>query len=164
MRARSLACLIATLSIALVAGAPSAGAQRAVPDNQRRAQLEQQVRQRVARVLKERVGLSDEQLEQVAELNRGFEERRRMLVEQERDVRIGLRQEVMREDAADQQRVSRLLDQAIQVQQERLRLLEEEQRELAKFLTPVQRAKYMAVQEQVHRAVQDLRRRPGRPR
>ena len=86
-----------------------------------------------------------------------------MLVEQERDVRIGLRQEVMREDEADQERVSRLLEQAIQVQQTRLRLLEEEHRALAEFLSPVQRAKYMAAQEQIHRAIEEMRR-PGAAR
>jgi hypothetical protein len=155
---------ILAVLLALSASLTTVEAQRAQPDNQRRAQLEQAVRQRVARMLKERVGLTDEQLEQVGELNRRFEERRRILMEQERDVRIGLREEVLREGEADQDRVARLLDQAIRVQQERLKVLEEEQRELAKFLTPVQRAKYLAVQEQIHKAVEDLRRRPGRPR
>ena len=163
MRARSFVSLAFALALGSAAGGSTADAQRAVPDNQRRAQLEQAVRQRLARMLKERVGLSDEQLEQVAAVNRRFEERRRMLVEQERDVRIGLRQEVMREDEADQERVSRLLEQAIQVQQTRLRLLEEEHRALAEFLTPVQRAKYMAVQEQIHRAIEEMRR-PGAAR
>lgn len=152
------------LTTALVAGLAAssapAGAQRGSPDNTRRAQLEQQIRQRLARTLKERLGLSDAQLEQVRGVSSQFEERRRMLVEQERDIRIGLRQEVLLEEQANQERVSRLLDQAIEVQQHRLRLLEEEQRELARFLTPVQRAKYMAIQEQLHRALEEMRR-PG---
>ncbi len=152
--------LITALVAGLAASSASAGAQRTPPDNARRAQLEQQIRQRLARTLKERVGLSDAQLEQVRAVNSQFEERRRMLVEQERDVRIGLREEVMREEQANQERVSRLLDQAIEVQQHRLRLLEEEQGELAKFLTPVQRAKYMAIQEQLHRTLEEMRR-PG---
>lgn len=152
--------LMTALVAGLAAVSPPAGAQRTAPDNARRAQLEQQIRQRLARTLKERVGLTDAQLEQVGTVNSQFEERRRMLVAQERDIRIGLREEVMREEQANQERVSRLLDQAIEVQQHRLRLLEEEQRELAKFLTPVQRAKYMAIQEQLHRALEEMRR-PG---
>ena len=145
----------------LLAAAPSAAdAQRDVPDNPRRAQLEQQVRQRMTRMLRERVGLSDEQFEQLVQLNRRFDTRRRALVEQERDVRIGLRQEILQEENADQDRVSRLVEQAIQVQRQRLQLLEEEQRALSQFLTPIQRAKYMAVQEQIHRAVEEMRR-PG---
>jgi hypothetical protein len=138
--------------------APVVHTQRAAPDNPQRAQLEQQVRQRFVRMLRDRVGLSGEQLEQVAGVNRRFEERRRTLVEQERDIRIGLRREVLLEEAADQERVTRLLGEAIQVQQLRLQLLEEEHRALAEFLTPVQRAKYMAVQEQIHRALEEMRR------
>ena len=156
---RSLILAMA-LVLGLGASAEPAGAQRTPPDNARRAQLEQQVRQRLARTLKERVGLTDAQLEQVGAVNSRFQDRRRTLVEQERDIRIGLREEVMREEQANQERVSRLLDQAIEVQQHRLRLLEEEQRDLAEFLTPVQRAKYMAVQEQLHRALEEMRR-PG---
>jgi hypothetical protein len=152
--------LMTALVAGLAAASAPAGAQRTPPDNARRVQLEQQIRQRLARTLKERVGLTDAQLEQVGAVNSQFEERRRMLVEQERDIRIGLREEVMREEQANQERVSRLLGQAIEVQQHRLRLLEEEQRELARFLTPVQRAKYMAIQEQLHRALEEMRR-PG---
>jgi hypothetical protein len=158
MHARSLTYLTIAILCALAGSESVAHGQRVGPDNQRRAQLEQQVRQRFARMLKERVGLSDAQLDQVAVVNQRFEERRRTLVEQERDIRIGLRREVLLEEAADQERVSRLLGEAIQVQQQRLRLLEEEHRALAEFLTPVQRAKYMAVQEQIHRALEEMRR------
>jgi hypothetical protein len=153
--------LVVLAVLLAVGGAPATGAaQRAAPDNARRAELEQQIRQRMARMLKERVGLDDAQFEKTVAVNRRFDERRRALVEQERDVRIGMRQEVMLEAQANQERVAQLLDQAIQVQRLRLQLMEDEQRALAEFLTPVQRAKYMAVQEQIHRALEEMRR-PG---
>ena len=72
MRIRSLAVLISGLMLAFASAAPQVQAQREAPDNQRRAQLEQAVRQRVARALKERVGLSDEQLELLYALDRLF--------------------------------------------------------------------------------------------
>lgn len=147
-------------------------AQQVAPDNPRRAQLEEQLRMRIAGMIKERVGLDDDQLQRLGRVNEGMDTRRRALVEQERDIRIGLRQEVMLEQSSDQQRVARLLDQLLAVQRQRLELVHEEQRALAEFMTPVQRAKYMAVQEQVHRAVEEMRRnqrqpgqqRPGQPR
>jgi hypothetical protein len=170
---RPMVAALFAAALALAGTPASAEAQRAAPDNPRRAELEQQIRQRMARMLKERVGLSDPQFEQAVQVNRRFDERRRALVEQERDVRIGLRQEVLLEDQANQERVARLVEQAIQVQRMRLQLLEDEQRALAEFMTPVQRAKYMAVQEQIHRAVEEMRRpgagrapgarRPGQP-
>ncbi|HUF29249.1 MAG TPA: hypothetical protein VMM77_01200, partial [Gemmatimonadaceae bacterium] len=85
--------LLLTMALVLGLGAstPPAGAQRTPPDDARRAQLEQQIRQRLARTLKDRVGLTDAQLEQVGAVNSRFQDRRRTLVEQERDIRIGLR-------------------------------------------------------------------------
>ena len=126
-----------------------------------RAELEQRVRQRFASVLQERLQLSDEQMRQLQASSRRFEGRRRTLLEQERDVRIGLRNELLAEGSANEQRVSRLLDQMIAIQRQRIMLVEEEQRELAGFLTPVQRAKYLALQDQLHRRMEDMRRQGG---
>lgn len=155
---RSLLYAATALLLALALCADEIHAQRPAQDGQRRTELEQAIRQRMARVLKERVELSDEQMEKVAAVNRKYEERRRMLVEQERDVRIGMRQEVMRSDQPDQERVARLITESIQVQRQRLQLLEDEQKDLAEFMTPVQRARYLAVQEQIHRTIEEMRR------
>lgn len=156
---RTLLYALTALLLALTLSAESGHAQR-VPDGERRAQLEQQIRQRMARVLKERLELTDEQLERVGAVNRKYEERRRLLVEQERDIRIAMRQEVLRTDQPDQERIARLINQSIQVQRQRLQVIEDEQKDLAEFMSPVQRAKYLAVQEQVHRAIEEMRR-PG---
>ena len=86
-----------------------------------------------------------------------------MLVEQERDVRIGLRSEVLAGEKADQQRVAQLLDQMLRVQRERVALLEQEQRELAGFMSPIQRARYLGVQDQIRRQIEEMRRRRQDP-
>jgi hypothetical protein len=91
-----------------------------------------------------------------------MESQRRLLQEQERDVRVGLRTEVMRGDSANQDRVARFVDQLIDVQRRRIELLSREQRALAAFMTPVQRAQYLAIQDQVRRRVEEMRGRPGR--
>ena len=119
--------------------------------------LEQRVRERMAQVVKQRVGVTDAQMEKIGATNRKFEEQRRILVAQERDIRMGVREEVLAGEKADQERVARLLDQMVKVQRERLSLLEQEQRDLASFLTPVQRAKYMAVQDQVRNRMDEMR-------
>ena len=145
---------------ALVAAAPPAAAQRPdAPRGGNRQQLEQRVRERFADVVRRRVGLSDDQMRKLAQISERFEGQRRTLVEQERDVRIGLRSEVMAGDKANSERVSQLLDQMVRVQRERVALLEQEQRELATFMTPVQRARYLGVQDQVRRAIEEMRRR-----
>ena len=69
---------------------------------------------------------------------------------------------MMKKDAANQQKVGSLLDQLITFQRQRVDLLASEQRELGKFLTPVQRAKCFGLQGQMRKKMQELRdRRPA---
>lgn len=131
------------------AGGPGAGPQR--------ARLEQQVRERFGRVVQQRLALSDAQMTRLAETNRRFEGERRQLIQQEREVRLQLRSELGDDSAADQKHVDELIRRAIGIQRQRLDLVEREQRELAAFLTPVQRARYLDLQEKLRRRVEQLR-------
>jgi periplasmic protein CpxP/Spy len=79
-------------------------------------------------------------------------------VTEERAQRLALRTELLADAKADQNRVARALDRLHQLQRQRVDLQIEEQREFAAFMTPVQRAKYAALQEQVRRRVEALRR------
>jgi hypothetical protein len=60
-------------------------------------------------------------------------------------------------DSANQAKVSQLLDQSVQIQRQRLDLLQSEQRELGKFLNPVQRAKYLGLQTEMRQRAQQMR-------
>jgi TolA-binding protein len=152
------------LALSLVAASTRAVAQRPVPDSgpPGRQALEQRVRQRMAAVVQQRLGLTADQMRRLGEVNREMEAQRRTLHQQERDVRIGLRAEVMRGDSANQDRVAGFVDQLIDVQRRRIELLSREQRALASFMTPVQRAKYLALQDQLRRRMEEMRGRPGR--
>jgi len=122
-----------------------------------RARLEQQIRQRMGQRVRNQLGLSDDQMKKLQETNRRFDERRRVLVDQERDVRMSLRDEMIRTDSGRQSQVGTLLDRMTKVQRQRVDLLEQEQTELAKFLTPMQRAKYYGMTERLHQQVQQMR-------
>jgi hypothetical protein len=90
------------------------------------------------------------------------------LVERERRARMGLRHELESDARADQARVSQLLDELIIINRERMLLLEKEQRRLAVFMTPVQRARWQAFQEQIFRGIEQMTSqrdgRGGQPR
>jgi len=47
----------------------------------------------------------------------------------------------------------------LEIQKRLLQLMESEQRELATIMTPVQRAKFTALQEQIRRRVEQMRQR-----
>ena len=156
------------LAMLLVAGTASAAAQQATepaPDTAagaetpERRQLEQQLRLRLGQVVRRQLQLTDDQYAQLQAVNRKYEAPRRSLNQRERYLRLSLRGELELGDKADQSKVAGYLDQLTDVQQSRLQLFREEQKDLSGFLTPVQRAKYAALQEQVRRRVTQMRQR-----
>lgn len=141
---------------------PSVSAGQQTPRNPERAVLEQQVRARAAQITRDRLGLNDVQMQQLQRVNGRFGPQLSAVVYQERDTRRQLRQELMADQQANQARVSSLLDASIRLQKQRIALIEAEQKELAAFLTPVQRARYMALQTQFrNRADQISRQNSG---
>ena len=153
------AVLVAAL---IIAGTSTAGAaQASIPQGpDRRAAAQDRVRERVARLLRERVGLTDDQMRRLAPVNQRYDVRRQALFREERELRQALRRELTAQ-TADQSRVSTQIDQLFAVQRRRLDLAAEEQRELAAIMTPVQRARYLARQETVRRRADEMRRRRG---
>jgi hypothetical protein len=157
----TLRLLIAGSALALGAATPLA-AQRAQPGSDTSsAALQARVRQRLATVVKQRLGLTDEQVRQLAAVNSSYEGRRRDLVVRERDARVVIRREVKRGQSADQKAVDAALSDLFRIQRTRIDLAEQEQRDLAKFMQPSQRAGYLALQEQLRRRVDQMRKRRG---
>ena len=144
--------------LALVSG--DALAQRpAGPPTARRQQLERELRERTGEVVRRRLGLNDAQMTRLQATNRQFEQQRMALFARERETRQALRQELAANEQANESRVAQLIDQTLTLERQRLDLLQEEQKELAKFLTPVQRAKLLGLQAELRRRAQDMRRR-----
>jgi hypothetical protein len=153
------------LAIGLLAAVLPAGleAQRA---NQppRRAQLEAQVGREFARAIRNRVGLSDAQMARLGPITQKYAGERRTLQMEERDSRMALQRSLRDSTAADSANVSRLLQRLIDVQKRRVQVLEAEQRDLAGIMSPIQRARFMAMQEQLRRQMEQRRgRRQGDP-
>jgi len=150
----------AALSLLLVATSITAQtpAGSATPN---RAALEQRFREQSARVAQQRLGLTDAQLAQLSQSNARFAPQQNQLVIQERETRRQLRIEMTAGNQANQQHVSALLDDALRLQKQRIALVEAEQKDLARFLTPVQRAGYLSLQAQVRRRAQELARGDG---
>ena len=142
-------------------GAPG---QRAERTPQERAALEQRFRENFAAEVKKRLQLTDEQMTKLMAVNQRLDAQRRQLFQQEREARIALRAELAKaDDGVSQPRVAELLDTVLRIQRSRLDLVEREQRELAAFLTPVQRARFQAFVELVQRRMDDMDgRRDGR--
>jgi hypothetical protein len=122
-----------------------------------RGGLERQFRERLAEVVRRRLNLNDVQMRQLGQVNDRYERERMFLLRDERQVRQALRGEVLSGDSANQGKVANLLDQALKIQRQRLDLTEREQRDLATFMTPVQRAMYFGIQDDLRRRMEDIR-------
>ena len=127
--------------------------------NPRRQELERRFKERVGALVQRRLQLTPDQMTRLQATNRQFEQRRILLASQERDLPKELRSQLLLGDKADQNKVSQLLEQSFRIQRQRLDLAESEQRELAKFMTPVQRAKYFGLQNELRKRAQELRPR-----
>jgi Spy/CpxP family protein refolding chaperone len=136
---------------------PARGRARIPPD---RAQLDRRLREGLATVVQRNLGLNDDQMRQLSDVNQKHELRRRELNRRERDTRLAMRRELMGDSTPNEERIAQLLQESSRIQRERLDLIDSEQNDLARFLTPSQRAKYLGIQEQMRRRIEEMRERP----
>lgn len=156
------AMLIASGSISVRAQVAQSMAVPQAQPGPARVELERRFRERTAQIVRNRLQLNDDQMAKLQASNQQFDQQRMALVAEERQARQALRAELMAGSGANQQKVGNLLDQLMRLQRRRLDLVESEQRDLGKFMTPVQRAKYFGLQNELRKRMQELRdRAPG---
>lgn len=148
--------------VAPQAGQPGMPGQMRGPGPMNRQQMEQQIRNRIGVQLKKNLNLSDDQFAKLQATNKKFEEKRRLLNEQERDARMAMRDLMISGDTANSAKVTAGLDKMLTIARQRFDLVEQEQKELAGYLTPMQRARFLGMQEQMRRRIDDLRAQAGR--
>ena len=100
-------------------------------------------------------------MSQLTDLDRKFQPRRQALTRDETETRKALRAAMAVTAKPDQQRIGADLDHLMALQRQRLDLQQEEQKALAGFLTPLQRAQYQALQERMRRRLDAMRQQGG---
>jgi len=159
---------LAFTGAAAQAGPPGAGLRTAVagqqerpvrPTAERRAAVERLLQARIDGVIRQRLALNDEQFAKLQEVASHIEDDRRTLRNDELTARFALRQELLAGDRVNEARVGELLDKLPKFERLRVELIEQEQRELSKFLSPSQRARYFALQDELRRNMQEMQRR-----
>ena len=124
--------------------------------------LAMQVRQAFFGVLRRQLNLSDDQATRLAAVDRRFRQQRSQIQRDDHLARLGLTAAMQDSTSPpDQARIASYMDQLVQGQHRRAALLEAEQVELAAFLTPLQRARYQALNEQLNRRIAQLRQNPA---
>jgi Spy/CpxP family protein refolding chaperone len=171
-RALLVGALLLGTGVPVVVATAQGGPPRNSPGEIRRGErpIEQQLQHRIAAIMKDRLSLSDEQLRQLTEVTQRFERQRMAVRGEEYRMRMTLRTQLMAGDSASSEIVAEVLEKMPGIERRRIDLMEAEQRELARFLTPVQRARYLSLQEEIRRNMEQIRdrrdtdgSRPGQP-
>jgi Spy/CpxP family protein refolding chaperone len=130
-----------------------------------RQELVRRVRQAYNDAVKKELDLSDDKWHQLQDMDRRYTQQRQQVTRDERSARLGLKS-VMEDSArvggVDQARISQYMDQLLQAQHRRVEVLDAEQKELATVLTPLQRAKYQGMREQLTQRIRQLQQQNAR--
>ena len=119
-----------------------------------RQRVENALREALAVAVKQRLSLNDQQTSRLMDVNRKFSEDRIRIARDEIRIRRELRQSIAGGDSTRSPATARLLDELLDAQRKRLDLQQKEQNALSEFLTPEQRARYIAMMEQLRRRIQ----------
>ena len=144
-------------------GAPAGRSGAGIPgDAGNRRVLAMQVRQAFFGVVRRQLNLSDAQAARLEGVDRRFRQQRNQIQRDDHLARLGLAAAMQDSTSPpDQVQIASYMDQLVQGQHRRAALLEAEQVELAAFLTPLQRARYQALNEQLNRRIAQLRQNPA---
>ena len=149
---------ILTLALATVATAQEPGRRGGrrgdMPMNQVAA------RQAIERLIRTQIQPTDQQMKQLQAIDARFEPQRIELNREEMTVRRQLRQAMLDSTNVDEARIGQLLDRMVTFPGRRAAIMEAESKALAGVLTPLQRAKYYAIQEQLRRRIEQGRGGP----
>jgi len=149
----------------LAAAAGRGSAQEATtPDSTRAEQLRQEVETRFAVRVKEQLGLTDDQSRRMQGTVREYFRKRRALEMEEQRLRREVGAELRPGVAADSDRLDRLLDDLVDVRVRYAQSYRDESRDLAKYLSPVQRGQYFLMRERLFDQVREFQRQRGGPR
>jgi Spy/CpxP family protein refolding chaperone len=118
--------------------------------------LTRRVRQAFAGVVRRQLNLSDEKWRQFQRVDKQFQQQRNAITRDERQTRFDLKAAMEDTANVDQAKIAQYLSQLTGAQRRRADLLEAEQKELATFLTPLQRAKLQALREQLQQRVRQI--------
>jgi len=121
-----------------------------------RTELERRVRARFGEIVKERLGLTDEQAQKLGETVQGFQQDRMRLFREEQAVRRRVEALVL-EGGDDSAEARQLLQRMQELRAEEAALSEREQGKLLEFLTPLQVLRFQALREEMGQRIRRLR-------
>jgi periplasmic protein CpxP/Spy len=123
--------------------------------------LRHRIEERFASRVQEQLGLTNEQTSKLRATSERFASRRRESHTRHRQLREALSAQLRPGVAANQDSVAKLTDAMIELRIAAAQTTRDEMREVAKFLTPVQRARLFAMRDRLHHRMKEVREHGG---
>jgi protein CpxP len=123
--------------------------------------LRHQIEERFGSRVQEQLGLTNEQTAKLRATSQRFGARRRELHARHRQLREGLSAQLRPGVAANQDSVAKLTDAMIELHVASAQATRDEMREVAKYLTPVQRARFFVMRDRLHHHMKEAREHRG---
>ena len=150
---------VVALAVTFLAVAEPARAQEPTPGRPRLEELRRRVRERFAQRIQQELNLTPDQMQRLRTTVGTYAGRRRDLEARQQDLREALGGQLRPGVAASPDSVARLTDELMDVRVRYAESFRAEQRELAQYLDPVQRAKITLLRDRLTNRAQELRRR-----
>jgi hypothetical protein len=137
---------------------------RGRPDSAEAERLRVQIEERFAQHVQQELRLTPDQATKLRASQERFGTRRRALMRQQIERRMALQDQMQPGVAANGDSVKKLMDGFQAGRAEMLKIEQDEDREMAGYLTPVQRARYQMMRQRLFERVNEMReqRRGGR--
>ncbi|HKV74823.1 MAG TPA: Spy/CpxP family protein refolding chaperone [Gemmatimonadales bacterium] len=148
---------LAVLGLLSLAVAAPAAAQDDTASMVDRSRLLQRIQDRFGAQVKEQLGLTDQQAARMKETTANWFLKRRDLEGQEQRARQAMASQLRPGVAANKDSVTKLIDKLLALRVSYAESFRQEDRELAAYLDPVQRAQYLVLRERLLERVQKAR-------
>ena len=145
------------LTAAFLLAVPPLSAQDAGDDSPQAVRMRQQIEQRFAQQIQANLGLTDEQAVKLRATFNTYAPKRRAMEQEERAIKQGLQGQLRPGIAANSDSVAKLVDRLLEVKVAYAQSFVDENREMAKYLTPVQRAQFQVMRERLMARVEEVR-------
>ncbi len=121
------------------------------------ARMRQQIEQRFAQQIQTTLGLTDDQAVKLRATFNTYAPKRRAWEQEERAIKRGLQGQLRPGIAANSDSVNTLVDRLLQVKVAYVQSFVDEDREMSRYLTPVQRAQFQVLRERLMARIEEIR-------
>ena len=143
--------------VAVAALAGRAVAQDDGDDSPEAVRMRQQIETRFGAQVQEMLGLTDQQATQLRATLGTYAPKRRAMEREERGIKRALQAQLRPGIAANSDSVGRLVDRLLDLKVQYVKSFVEEDKEMAKYLTPVQRAQFLVMRERLMARIEEIR-------